>query len=212
MCEAKKGVSANQIKRTIGVSYKTAWYLCHRIRNAMTEHDPEPLSGIVEVDETWIGGKRRNVGHGYRANKTAIAGAVERGGSARMQVVSARDRKTLHNFIKTHTAPDTEAIYTDEWPPYKGIADHDTRHETVNHSAEAWVRGDVHTNTVENVWSLFKRSVVGSYHKLSAKHLDAYLDELEWRFNNRDNPDLFRDTLLKLIQSENLSYERLTAH
>lgn len=209
MSEAKKGVSANQIKRTIGVSYKTAWYLCHRIRNAMTEHNPEPLDGIVEVDETFIGGKRKDVGHGYKGNKTAVVGAVERGGSVRMQVISARDRKTLHSFIKTHTSPDTKAIYTDEWPSYKGIADHNTRHETVNHSEEEWVRGDIHTNTVENVWSLFKRSVVGSYHKVSHKHLDAYLDELEWRFNNRDNPYLFRDTLLKLIKSENLPYGQL---
>ncbi len=127
-------------------------------------------------------------------------------------IVSTRDRKTLHNFIKAHTAPDTEAIYTDDWLAYHGIADHDTRHETVNHSAEEWVRGDVHTNTVENVWSLFKRSVIGSYHKLSTKHLDAYLDELEWRFNNRDNPYLFRDTLLKLLQSDNLPYEKLTGN
>ncbi|MFC1984990.1 IS1595 family transposase [Chloroflexota bacterium] len=209
MSEAKKGVSANQIKRTIGVSYKIAWYLCHRIRKAMTELNPEPLNGIVEVDETFIGGKRKDVGHGYKGNKTAVVGAVERGGSLRMQVVSARDRKTLHSFINKTISPDTEAIYTDDWHPYKGIADHNTRHETVHHSAEEWVRGDVHTNTVENVWSLFKRSVVGSYHKLSAKHLDAYLDELEWRFNNRDNPYLFRDTLLKLLHSESLKYEQL---
>ncbi len=83
-------------------------------------------------------------------------------------------------------------------------------HGIVSHGEE-WVRGDVHTNTVENVWSLFKRSVMGSYHKLSAKHLDAYLDELEWRFNNRDNPYLFRDTLLKLIESDNLKYKELTS-
>lgn len=209
MVEAKKGISANQMKRTIGVSYKTAWYLCHRIRKAMAELNPEPLDGIVEVDETFIGGKTKGFGHGYKDNKTAVVGAVERGGSLRTQVVSARDRKTLHNFIKTHTSPDTEAIYTDEWPPYKGIADHNTRHETVNHSEEEWVRGNVHTNTVENVWSLFKRSVIGSYHQLSSKHLDAYLDELEWRFNNRDNPYLFRDTLRKLIESDNLPYENL---
>ena len=211
MVEAKKGISANQMKRTLNVSYKTAWYLCHRIRKAMTENNPELLKGIVEVDETFIGGKRRDVGHGYKGNKTAVVGDVERGGSLRMQVVSARDRKTRHAFIKTHTAPDTEAIYTDEWPPYKGIADHNTRHETVNHSEEEWVRGDVHTNTVENVWSLFKRSVIGSYHKVSHKHLDAYLDELEWRFNNRNNPYLFRDTLLKLISSENLPYQDLVS-
>ncbi|MFC1913640.1 IS1595 family transposase [Chloroflexota bacterium] len=209
MVEAKKGVSANQIKRTISVSYKTAWYLCHRIRKAMAELNPEPLDGIVEVDETFIGGKRTDVGHGYKGNKTAVVGAVERGGSIRTKVVSARDRKTLHSFIRKNTAPNTKAIYTDDWPPYKGIADHDTRHETVNHSAEEWVRGDVHTNTVEGVWSLFKRSVVGSYHKISHKHLDAYLDELEWRFNNRENPYLFRDTLLKLIRSDNLEYKEL---
>jgi transposase-like protein len=136
MAEAKKGVSANQIKRTIGVSYKTAWYLCHRIRNAMTERNPEPLNGVVEVDETFIGGKRRDVGHGYKGNKVAVVGAVERGGSLRLQVVSKHDKKTLHDFIHKYTAPDTEAIYTDDWPPYRGIADHNTRHGTVNHSAE----------------------------------------------------------------------------
>lgn len=209
--EAKKGVSANQIKRTIGVSYKTAWYLCHRIRAAMTEHNPEPLSGIVEVDETWIGGKKKGMGHGYKGNKVIVVGAAEREGRIALKVIDRADRKTLHGFIHSNTAPDTEAIYTDELPAYKGIADHDTRHETVNHSAEQWVNGDVHTNTVENVWSLLKRSIIGSYHKVSVKHLDAYLDELEWRFNNRDNPYLFRDTLLKLIQADNLRYQNLVS-
>lgn len=160
--ESKKGISANQMKRTLGISYKTAWYLCHRIRVAMTETNI-PLRGIVEVDETWIGGKRQNVGHGYKGNKAAVVGADQRGGSMRLQVVSKRDRKTLHRFIHEHTAPDTEAIYTDEQPAYKGIADHDTRHETVNHSADEWVHGDVDTNTVEGVWSLLKRSIVDSY-------------------------------------------------
>jgi len=211
MIESKKGVSANQVKRTIGVSYKTAWYLCQRIRNAMTEPDPPKLKGIVEVDETWIGGKRKGVGHGYKGNKTVVVGVAQRGGKVRLQVVHARDRKTLHKFIKEHTAPDTEAIYTDDWPPYKGIGDHDTRHETVTHRKEEWVRDGVHTNSIENVWSLLKRSIMGTYHKISAKHLDAYLDELEWRFNNRDNPYLFRDTLRKLIGSQNISYQKLVA-
>jgi len=84
-------------------------------------------------------------------------------------------------------------------------------HETVNHSAKEWVNGNVHTNTVENVWSLLKRSIIGSYHKLSVKHLDAYLDELEWRFNNRDNPYLFRDTLRQLIDAPSLRYQELVA-
>lgn len=210
MCESKKGVSANQVKRALSVSYKTAWYLCHRVRNAMSDGTPSLLKGIVEVDETYVGGKTKGMGHGYKGNKTIVVGATQRGGEARLQVIDDNGRKTLHQFIRENTMPNTEAIYTDEWPAYNGIADHDTRHETVNHSQEEWVRGDVHTNSVEGVWSLLKRSIVGSYHKVSTKHLDSYLDELEWRFNNRENPYLFRDTLLKLIKSENLSYEKLT--
>ncbi|MBI4298675.1 MAG: IS1595 family transposase [Chloroflexi bacterium] len=211
MVEAKKGMSANQMKRVLGVSYKTAWYLCHRIRAAMAQVNRVSLSGTVEVDETYVGGKVRGKGHGFKGNKTIVAGAVQRGGDIVLQVVDDNGRRTLHGFIRDHTLPATERIITDEWAAYKGINDADTLHETVNHSVEEWVRGDVHTNTVESVWSLFKRSVVGSYHKLSAKHLDAYLDELEWRFNNRKNPFLFRDTLMKLLTRSNVSYQELTA-
>ncbi len=212
--ESKKGISANQMKRTLGVSYKTAWYLCHRIRNAMTDANPNQLSGVVEVDETFIGGKQRGVGRvgrGVGSNKTIVAGIVERGGDVRMSTIKRTDRKTLHAFINGHIHPKTKMIVTDEWPPYKGIADHDTRHETVSHRQKEYVRGDIHTNTIENVWSLLKRSVAGSYHKVSAKHLDKYLDELEWRFNNRKNPYLFRDTLAKLLGSSNLEYKELVA-
>jgi transposase-like protein len=211
MTESKKGISANQVKRTIGVSYKTAWYLCHRIRAAMTDRTPNLLKGIVEVDETYVGGKTKGMGHGYKGNKTIVVGASERGGETRLQVIDDNGRKTLHQFIRENTAPNTEAIYTDDWPAYDGIEDADTRYETVNHSAEEWVRGNVHTNSVEGIWSLLKRSIVGSYHKLSTKHLDAYLDELEWRFNNRENPYLFRDTLRKLISADNIEYRELTS-
>ena len=130
MIESKKGISANQVKRTIGVSYKTAWYLCHRIRSAMSDGTPNLLKGIVEVDETLVGGKRKNVGHGFKGNKTIVIGASQRGGETRLQVIDSVDRKALHQFIKENIAPDTEAIYTDEWPAYQGIADEDTRHET----------------------------------------------------------------------------------
>jgi transposase-like protein/IS1 family transposase len=211
MVESKKGISANQMKRTLSVSYKTAWYLCHRIRAAMLTEAAKRLSGTVEVDETWVGGKMKNVGHGFKGNKALAVGAVERQGDIVLEMIKHADKETLHKFIHSRTEPDTKAIYTDEWPAYKGIADKDTKHETVNHSAEEWVRGDVHTNSVENVWSLLKRSIVGSYHQVSRKHFDAYLDELEWRFNNRNNPYLFRDTLLKLIKAENLPYQELTA-
>jgi transposase-like protein len=211
MVEAKKGVSANQIKRTIGVSYKTAWYLCHRIRKAMTEMRPEHLRGTVEVDETWIGGKHKGKRGRGAKGKTVVVGAVQRGGKVRLEVIEKANRKTLHSFIKQYTAPDTKTIITDEWPAYRGIQDHDTKHETVNHRTKQWVKGNAHTNTIENVWSLLKRSIMGSYHKVDAKHLNSYLDELEWRFNNRENPYLFRDTLKKLIESNNLEYQKLIA-
>jgi transposase-like protein len=211
MVQAKKGVSANQLKRTLGVSYKTAWYLCHRIRKAMAELNAMKLGGTVEVDETYVGGKRRYVGSGSLDHKTMVLGAVERGGRIRLRVDKRADRKTLRKFIDENVGGWAEKIYTDQHTGYGNLSDHDTTHETVDHSKEEWVRGDVHTNSVEGVWSLFKRSIIGSYHQVSAKHLDAYLDEFEWRFNNRKNPYLFRDTLLKLIESENLPYEKLTA-
>ena len=213
MVEAKKGVSANQLKRTLNVAYRTAWYLSHRIRAAMSQAqaDARLLTGTIEADETFIGGKVRGLGHGYKGNKAVVVGVVERGGEIRLQVAEDRTRKVLHEIVLKNTEPDAEAIYTDDWPAYDGLADHDTVHETVNHSAEEWVRGNVHTNTVEGVWSLLKRSIIGSYHHVSVKHLDAYLDELEWRFGNRNNPWLFRDTLMKLLESENLSYQELIA-
>lgn len=168
---------ANQMKRTLNVSYKTAWYLCHRISAAMLTTGLT-LDGIVEVDQTWIGGKKVNVGHGYKGNKVLAVGAVQRDGDIVLQRIKHADRETLHKFIHSHTSPDMEAVYTDEWPAYEGIGDADTRHETVNHSKEEWVNGDVHTDSVENVWSLPERSIMGSYHRVSVKHLDAYLDEL----------------------------------
>lgn len=211
MIEAKKGVSATQLKRTLDIkSYRTAWYLCHRIRAAMHEAYPYPLKGIVEVDKTFIGGEVKGKGRGFTGNKAVVVGAVQRDGKIVLQVAKDRTRATLHDFINKNVADSAEAIHTDDWAAYRGIGDADTRHETVNHSIEEYVRGDVHTNTIEGVWSLFKRSVIGSFHKISVKHLDAYLDELEWRFNNRDNQYLFRDTLIKLLKSDNLTYQALT--
>ena len=213
MVEGKKGVSANQVKRTLGVTYKTAWFLCHRVREAMRELNASQLSGIIEIDETWVGGKQRGggKGHWHHTNKTAVVGAVERDGKIRLQVIHARTKRVLQGWIRKNVADETEAIYTDEWPPYAGIGDDDTRHETVNHRAKEWVRGLVHTNSVENVWSLLKRSIIGSFHKVSVKHLERYLDELEFRFNNRNNPYLFRDVLLRVIDKTALRYDKLTA-
>ena len=102
-------------------------------------------------------------------------------------------------------------VYTDDLKSYIGIEDSDTRHETVNHSSDEWVVGDVHTNNIESVWSLFKRSIVGAFHKVSVKHMDRYLEELEWRFNNRDNPSIFMDTLRRIVNTEPLEYRDLVA-
>jgi len=210
MIESKKGISANQISRTIKVSYKTAWYLCHRIRAAMREVSADLLKGIVEIDETYVGGRIRGRGRGFRRdNKACVIGAVERDGNIRLKVVKSPTRYWLHKFIHETTDPKAKAIYTDEAQAYKGIADSDTHHKTVKHLDYEWVRGDVHTNTVESVWSLLKRSVVGTYHRISIKHLDAYLDELEHRFNNRKNQYLFRDTLLKLLSASAFPYHEL---
>ena len=213
ICESKKSISANQIKRTIGVSYKTAWHLCHRIRSAMKSSvvGGPTLFGVVEVDETLVGGKRRGVGTGNRVGKTWVAGAVQRGGEVRIEAVPNIKRATLHAFIARNTRPDTEAIYTDELKSYLGIADHDTRHETVKHSEEEWVVGEVHTNSVEGVWSLLKRSIVGAWHQVSAKHLDAYLSEVEFRINHRNDPYIFEAVLLRLLDGQALRYRELTA-
>ena len=213
MCESKKGISALQLKRTLGVAYKTAWYLCHRIREAMG-NDPfegPTLLGIVEVDETLVGGKTRGKGRAYKGNKTWVAGAVQRGGGIRLKRIPNVKKATLHSFINETVRDETKAIYTDELAAYLGIADHDTRHETVNHSIEEWVVGDVHTNTIEGVWSLFKRSIIGAFHKVSEKHLDRYLEELEWRYSNRDNAQIFTSTLRRIVKTEHLTYKTLTA-
>jgi transposase-like protein len=185
--------------------------LCHRIRAALNEVDAQLLKGIVESDETFIGGKTEGEGRGYTGNKTIVVGALQRGGNVVLQVVSGRDRETLHGFIRENVAGDVEATYTDEWGAYKGIADGDTEHKTVNHSEKEYVKGDVHVNSMENVWSLLKRSIIGSYHQVSAKHLDAYHDELEFRHNNRENPYMFRDAMLKLLLAETLPYAKLIA-
>lgn len=218
MGESKKGVSANQLKRMLGVSYKTAWYLCHRIRAAMHDEAAPLLRGIVEADETYVGGKvrggfssRKEAARHRRDNKTVVLGAVERGGRVRLRVAPDASSESVKGFLADAVHDEAEAIYTDSHRSYRGIADHNTRHEYVDHSRDEWVRGHVHTNTIESVWSLFDRSVIGAYHKLSVKHLPAYLDEAAYRWNNRENPFWFRDTILRLVEGDTLPFKELTA-
>ena len=210
MCESRKGMSANQLMRMLNVQYKTAWYLCHRIREAMgNDHFEGPtLFGVVEVDETLVGGRVKGR-ENRMENKNWVAGAIERGGQVRLQRIPDVKKHTIQAFIDETVSRDAEAIYTDELRSYIGVETDTRRHETVRHSADEWVVGDVHTNSVEGVWSLFKRSIVGAFHKMSVKHMDRYLEELEWRFNNWNNPWIFRDTLRRIVQTDPLEYRRL---
>jgi transposase-like protein len=210
LCEAKKGMSACQIQRTIGVSYKTAWYLCHRIRAAMLEVAPEKLGGTVEIDETYVAGKKRR--WRPKSDKQVVIGIRQRNGELRL--IRAKDAKsaTVREIIDANVGGHVEVIMTDESAIYPWALKQlpKEKHKTVNHTRE-YAHGDVHTNTVESAFSLLKRGIVGTWHKVSAKHLPAYLDEMCFRFNNRKNQFLFRDTLIKLILSPNLEYKDLTA-
>lgn len=208
MTESKKGISANQIKRSLAISYKTAWYLCHRIRKAIEELIDKPLlNGTVEVDETYVGGKYDRRRKRSPWEKQAVIGLLQRNGNVETRTIKTPSKSVLTGVVRSRD--DRKAtVMTDELPAYKSL-NKTFKHESVNHSKEEWVHGDVHTNGIENVWSLFKRSVIGSYHKISNKHMDAYLDELEWRFNGRDNPYLFRDTLIRLLNSSKLEFKEL---
>ncbi len=210
LCEARKGISANQIKRTVGMSYKTAWYLCHRIRAAMKEADWPMLDGTVEMDETYVGGKKRTPRRGKYSDKEIVIGIRQRGGDLRFFHAEDAKSGTLAKYIQENISTDVDVIVTDELPAYRKAVG-SSKHETVNHTAKEYVRGDIHTNTVESAFSLLKRGIIGSWHKISAKHLPAYLDEMTFRFNRRKNANLFLDTLRHMITAPVLTFEKLTA-
>ena len=182
----------------------------------MHDADQRPLRGVVEIDETYVGGERLGVGRGYVDNKSVVIAAVERDGDVRMRVVPDRGTRSVAKFVRENVHEDAEAVFTDEARVYPGVLK-DRNHESVKHGGygskarREWVRGRVHTNTVEGVHSLLKRSIIGSFHHMSKKHLPAYVDEIEWRYNNRKNPYLFRDTMVELLKTAPMEYEKLTA-
>jgi transposase-like protein len=213
LCEAKKGMSACQVQRTLGMSYKTAWYLCHRIRAAMAECDKPMLSGQVEMDETYIGGKEKGLGkRGRGTKKRPVLGIRQRNGELRMFHAADVTSRSLEKFLRENVGKDVDVFFTDEFNVYRGIAKRmGLKHKVVQHSTKEYVRGDAHTNTIESAFSLFKRGLRGSWHKLSAKHLQAYLEEMCFRFNRRKNSDLFMDTLRHMVTAPVLTFEKLTA-
>jgi len=207
ICSSKKGMSAHQLHRMMGISYKSAWFMAHRRRYAMGQPPMvDKLQGIVEADETYIGGKH----HGKRGrgseNKTPVFALVERGGNVR---AFKTERVTAKNLIgKIRENVDKKAtIMTDEFLAYKGLGKEFT-HFTVNHGAGEYVRGDAHTNTAEGFFSILKRGINGVYHHVSEQHLDRYLAEFGFRYNNRKVEDIVRVGIaLKQTEGKRLTYK-----
>lgn len=192
MCSSKKGVSALQLKRQLGLAYKSAWHMCHRIRFAMTEPHTidNQIGGIVEVDETYIGGKKENNAFGPEPKKIPVVALVSRDGKAKARVVKYCDAKSLKKAINDNVNM-WATIYTDEHRSYQGIGkEFEGGHETVIHSKKQYVKeGGISTNRVESFFSLLKRGIVGSFHHVSKDHLHRYCEEFAFRWSNRHLKD-----------------------
>jgi transposase len=214
MASTRCGVSAKQLERELGVTYKTAWRMFHLIRNQLMTQDDEPLSGEVEMDEMFVGGKPRQAdrnkwagmskmhaasaaAHWGIEHKTTVFGMVQRGGNVTAHVVPSRKGRTLYPHIESRVLP-AAIVYTDEAPVYSTLGAKGYQHKRIHHQARVYVDGDTHTNTIEGFWSLVKRGIGGTHHAVSAKHLQGYLNEYVWRYNaNEDSRSMFEQLLLR---------------
>lgn len=187
MAITRTGISAKHLERTLGVTYKTAWRMFTEIRKLMDE-DLDPFTGKVEVDETYIGGKSHGKAGrpGPDSPKAPVAGIVERQGSVVAKMVPNTTGKTLMGFI-AETTDSPISVYTDEYASYSTLSRTGYTHETIRHSAQVYVRGDVHTNTIEGFWSTMKRGIDGAHHSVSRKYLQSYLNEYAFRYNRRND-------------------------
>jgi transposase-like protein len=214
LAASKKGMSAKQMERMLGVTYKTAWFLCHRVREAMDGADPRgPLGGpgvFVEADETFVGGKAKNRAHRKPAPKKAVVALIERGGQARSFHVANVTGVKLRSLIFTNVRRDS-TLMTDMGAAFKMAGMDFPLHITVNHSVKQFVSLDreLHSNTAENFFSIFKRGVIGTYHHMSEAHLGRYCREFDMRYNTRDMTDGERaDLILKGGIGRRLTYRR----
>jgi hypothetical protein len=203
MLNSKKGVSALQIQRQIGAkSYQTAWYMCHRLRAAMHDPDFRKLMGIVEVDETYIGGlnanrplsKRFKIRGRGQVGKTTVIGAISRKGNVTCRIIEDTSIETMSRFVREVVSDKVSLVATDEAAGFRYLGQA-FPHETVDHKALEYVRGQVHTNNIESFWALLKRGIIGTYHNVSKKYLPLYLAEFQFRHNNRKNPDIFGEAI-----------------
>ncbi|MBP6530819.1 MAG: IS1595 family transposase [Burkholderiales bacterium] len=214
-----KGVSSMEIHRQCGITQKSAWFVVQRIRELMIANTPKPiLTGTVEVDEMYVGGKEKwkhnskktkgTQGYGSFKTKTGVLGMIERGGELRIEKIKSGKPATLKRHVRAHIA-DGAVIYTDEARSYRWMRDHYT-HETVNHRLNEYVRDDVTTNRLEGAFGHFKRSVTGVYHKVSDAHINRYLSAFAWRWNRKHlNTGARTEALLKLCAGRRLTYARL---
>lgn len=213
----KKGISSIQLSKDIGVTQKTAWYMNHRVRHSLGWDIPEEkLSGIIEADETFIGGKEGNKHKSKRTEgtqgrsvqtKTPVAGVIERGGNVRAKKVADTAGSTLRKFVYDNVERGSQ-LHTDEWWGYKGL-EKLFGHSVIKHNANEYVNGDCHTNTLEGFWSLLKRGVVGIYHSMSNKHLQKYVDEFVFRYNTRTLTEADRFNLMLSGLANHLPYQKL---
>ncbi len=210
--EAKKGMSALQVGRHLGIpeeNYKTVWYLCHRIREAMQEGGL--LTGIVEADETYLTPKKPRKGRPYvkKEKRDVVFGMIERGGRLRLVPIADAKREIIEPVIDKHVAPDA-TLQTDGHPTYAIIAEgRRGDHRVIDHN-QSYAWGDVHTNTIENAFSLLKRGVYGTFHKVSIKHLGRYCNEFSYRFNRRHSQEqMFGETMKGLLNGKPMPFKTL---
>jgi transposase len=206
MGSTRCGISAKQIQRETGVTYKTAWRMFKQIRSLMSEGDLQLEGPTVEMDETYFGGRIRGQGSGQKLkNKTRIAGIVERKGKIVAKTATQTGGKQLLELASAHILPES-TVYTDEYAAYNNLGglkkDGQSlgyKHKRIHHASKVYVVGDVHTNTVEGFWSLLKRGIGGVYHAVSQKYLQTYLDEYTFRYNRRDQGNLIFKSILEQV-------------
>ena len=211
LSSSKKGMSAHQLHRMLGVTYKTAWFMCHRIRESMKPTNPEPLGGkdrTVEVDETFVGGKKGNRASRKVAKRKTVLSLVERGGQVRSFSIAKVHGNTIRDAIVTNIHRNSH-LMSDDARFYWGIGREFASHGTTLHNLRQFAVGDKHSNTAENFFSIFKRGVIGTYHQLSEAHMHRYCAEFDFRYNHREISDFERsDEALKGIVGKRLTYRR----